>query len=135
MREECKEIKSGKKELRRFGLAAGTAWSILGIMFYLRHKEYYPVFFIFSFLFISLALIMPVFLNPVQKIGMTAGKYIGMVFTGIILAAVFYLVITPVGIVMRMLGKELLEVKLNPQADSYWIVRKPFPFDKKNYEH
>ena len=37
----------------------------------------------------------------------------------------FYLVVTPTGLVMRMLGKDLLRLRFDPQAKSYWIERRP----------
>jgi hypothetical protein len=38
---------------------------------------------------------------------------------------VFYLVVTPIGLLMRALKKDLLRLKLDPAAKSYWIVREP----------
>lgn len=127
--------KSREKEPRQFGLAAGTALGIWGTVFYLRHKVSYPYFFIFSFVLIFLALLRPVVLGPVQRVWMTIGRYIGTAFTGIILVMLFYFVITPIAVLMRMLGGDFLDVRFNPQADSYWIVREPVPFDKKNYDN
>ena len=50
------------------------------------------------------------------------------------LALLFYLVFTPVGIILRIARKDFLDRELEPQARSYWIKRKKAEFDKENYK-
>lgn len=50
---------------------------------------------------------------------------IGIVVGNLLLAVVYYLVITPIGLVFRLIGRDALHRKLDPEASSYWIERKP----------
>ncbi len=50
---------------------------------------------------------------------------IGFVIGNVLMALVFYLLVTPVGLVFRLLGRDLLDRKLDPEAPSYWSERPP----------
>jgi hypothetical protein len=52
----------------------------------------------------------------------------------IILALVYYIVLTPIGVFMRMLGKEPLSLRFDRNAESYWIKRQKGLNDKTSYE-
>jgi len=58
---------------------------------------------------------------------------IGTVVSAIILSLMFYLVFAPVGLILRLLRKDLLNRKLEPEKESYWIKRE-YVFDKDNYK-
>jgi hypothetical protein len=53
------------------------------------------------------------------------GLLMGRLVNPVVTAILFYIVITPVGLIARLLGKDLLRLKLVPGADSYWIRRMP----------
>jgi hypothetical protein len=66
-------------------------------------------------------------------VGMSYAAFpIGFVVSHIILAVVYYLVLTPIGILMRLLGYDPMRRELEPDVDSYWIEREPHP-DPKQY--
>ncbi len=50
---------------------------------------------------------------------------IGLVISHAILAAVYYAVLTPIGLLMRLVGHDPMRRRFDPQAESYWIERKP----------
>lgn len=56
-----------------------------------------------------------------RKLGVLLGRVVGPVALGVL----FYGVVAPLGVVMRLTGKDPLRLKLDPGADSYWIPRKP----------
>ena len=58
---------------------------------------------------------------------------LGWVNTRILLFLFFYLVITPVAVAARLLGKDLLAQRLDPNVDSYWIAKNEPPFDSNSY--
>lgn len=74
-------------------------------------------------------------LRPIQKIWMSLGFLIGWIVTRVILIILFYLVITPIGLLARMLGKHFLDTEFNRNTDSYWIAREPVGLDKRSYEN
>ena len=133
--EEINNIRSGRNELRKFGITMGIVLGLLGGFLLWRGKVYYPIFFIISTLFLFLGLVLPVLLKPIQKIWMVLALIMGWFMTRIILIILFYLIVTPIGLLARLFGKDFLNTKFNKNADSYWIPKKEAPFDKKNYEN
>ena len=132
--EEIKNIKSGKKELRQFGITIGVVLGCLGAWFLWQGKDgSYPLI-ITAVLFCAFGFILPLLLKPLHKLWMTLAVLLGWLMTRIILMILFYLVITPIGLMARLWGKDFLNEKLDAKAPSYWIVRKTTPFERKNYE-
>ena len=68
----------------------------------------------------------------VLALWMSAGEPIGWSVTAIAMLLVFYLAVTPVGLLMRLAGKDPMQRRLDPQAATYWIKRDPVT-DKKRY--
>ena len=73
-------------------------------------------------------------LTPLNQLWARFGLLLGNIVTHIVMGLVFFLVVTPVGIVMRIMGKDLIRKKLNKNNKSYWIKReKPFGTMKKQF--
>jgi hypothetical protein len=132
--EEIKNIKSGKKELRQFGITIGAVLGFLGAWFLWRDATgSYPLL-ITAVVFFSLGFILPRLLKPLHKLWMTLAVLLGWLMTRIILILLFYLVVTPIGLLARFCGKDFLNKKFDSKVNSYWIPRKATPFERKNYE-
>ncbi len=67
----------------------------------------------------------PGLLGPANKIWMRFGQLLGSFVNPVVLAALFYGVITPVGWMKRRFGADALRLKPDPNAASYWIERRP----------
>jgi hypothetical protein len=76
-------------------------------------------------LFLAAALLRPAMLHPLNLIWLKFGLLLHRLVNPVIMALLFYGTVLPTGLVMRMLGKDLLRLKREPDADSYWIVRQP----------
>jgi len=133
--EEIKNIKSGKRELRQFGITIGLVLGLLGSWFLWRNKEGGSLLLIAATLFLSLGFILPRLLKPFQKLWMTLAVLLGWLMTRIILTILFYLVVTPIGLLAKVSGKDFLNRKFNSNASSYWIPRKAITPEKRNYEN
>lgn len=131
---EIKNIKSDRKELRKFGIIIGIVLALWGGLLFWRGKDYYSYFFIFSVVFLILGIGAPILLKPIHKIFMTLAIFISWVGTRVILIVLFYLVFTAIGLLMRLSGKDILNLKFDREAKSYWVPRKAQKFEKKNYE-
>ena len=59
---------------------------------------------------------------------------LGSIMTRVILSVLFYLVITPIGLISKLSGKDFLDLKFDKSVSSYWIPRKKIIFEKANYE-
>lgn len=75
--------------------------------------------------FALIALVKPTLLAGLNLWWIRLGALINKVISPIVLGVLFYGVLTPVGAVIRLTGKDPLRLKLDPDADSYWIPRKP----------
>lgn len=72
-------------------------------------------------------------LIPFYKKWMAVMHVIGRIITTVILSGLFYFIFGIVGIVLRLLGKDLLDEKIEANRDSYWIAREKKKFDKESY--
>jgi Saxitoxin biosynthesis operon protein SxtJ len=75
--------------------------------------------------FALVALAKPALLARLNRLWMKLGILLGKVVSPIALGILFYGVLTPLAVVVRLTGKDPLRLKLDPGADSYWILRKP----------
>ena len=75
--------------------------------------------------FLALALARPGVLAPLNRIWTRFGLLLHRIVNPVIMGLLFYLSVVPIGIVMRLLGKDLLRLRLDKEAESYWIERKP----------
>lgn len=75
--------------------------------------------------FLLAALVMPRALKPLNIVWFKFGLVLHHVMTPLIMGLLFFLTVTPVGLLMRATGKDPMRLKRNAMADSYWIVRMP----------
>jgi energy-coupling factor transporter transmembrane protein EcfT len=75
--------------------------------------------------FALVALVSPKLLARINWLWTKLGLLLGKVVSPIALGILFYAVLTPLAVVMRLRGKDPLRLKLDPATDSYWILRKP----------
>ena len=132
--EEINNIKSTKKELREFGITVGAVIGLLGAILWWRGKEPCSYFLSLSAFLLILGLLFPIVLKPIQKIWMTIALIINWIMTRVILCFLFYLVVTPIGLLNKALGRNMLDLKFNKDAHSYWVLRNGEHFNKENYE-
>jgi hypothetical protein len=76
----------------------------------------------------------PSVMTPIHIGWMTLAFLLGWFNTRLLLGIFFYLIITPVGLLMRALGKDLLNEKFDRSAGSYWVKKDRKPFDAQGYE-
>ena len=79
---------------------------------------------IISLVFLILGLMNSKLLTPLNKLWFKFGMILGAIVAPIIMAAVFFLVVTPIGIVMRIMGKDLINKKHDKKKETYWITRR-----------
>jgi polyferredoxin len=118
----------------RFGLTVGTAFAVLGIVSWARgHVTAPQVLWALGVPLIVIALVAPSVLRPVQRVWMGAATVLGAVNTRIILSAVFFLLLTPLGLVRRLFSDPLRR-SLGDRSGSQWVRREPQPVDLARYE-
>ena len=77
---------------------------------------------VISILFLLLGLTNSKVLTPLKKGWIKLGEILGKVIAPIIMGFIYFIIITPIGIFMRLIGKDLLNIKYNKNK-SYWIKR------------
>ena len=77
---------------------------------------------IISFIFLVLGLLDSRILTPLNRIWFKFGIYLGKIVSPLIMGIIFFFVVTPIGLIMRILGKDVLNLKYN-KNQSYWIEK------------
>ena len=86
---------------------------------------------ILSLIFLILGLFNSPILSPLNLIWFKFGIFLGKIVSPFIMGVIFFLVVTPTGLIMRLLGKDLLNLKFNDNK-SYWIKKKDPKSKMKN---
>jgi len=116
------------KELRSFGLLVGGVFAGIGFWpMLVRGGDYRPAALMLAALLIAPALIFPRSLAPIHKIWMKLGHVLGWINTRIILGVVFFAVVTPMGMIRRMLHKDSMGRQSDSTRDSYRLPRQSRP--------
>ena len=116
------KIKIGSN--RSFGLVFFVVFFIIAFWSFrgnLNEIKILPLF--ISLIFLILGLIKSNLLTPLNKIWFKFGIILGAIISPIVMAVVFFLVVTPTGLIMRIMGKDLLKRKYDKTKQSYWIKR------------
>ena len=79
--------------------------------------------FILSLIFLVLGVLNSKFLTPLNKLWYKFGILLGTIVSPIVMGVVFFIVVTPIGLVMRFLGKDLLSINKNKLVSTYWVNR------------
>ena len=83
------------------------------------------LFFVSAALFFVVAIARPSILGPLNRAWAKFGLLLGQVFNPLLLGVVFFLVVTPIAVVLRLWGKDSLHLKSESNLKSYWIDRSP----------
>jgi hypothetical protein len=121
--EDIRNLKTGKRELRKFGLVVGGIFAAIGLLLLIRGKAAWPWFATPGLLLVVLGGLIPATLKYIYIGWMAMAFALGFIVSHVILTLFFFLVITPVGLVARLLGKDFLRLRLDRNAPSYWIPR------------
>jgi len=126
--------KSERQECREFGLTVGIAFVVLAAILFWLKKPAYPYLFGVGFMLVLAGLAVPRLLNPLRKGWMGASTAIGWVMTNLILCIAFFLIVTPMGLVLRLSGKKLLDRDVDRSSATYWRRRETGEFDRSRCE-
>ena len=105
------EIKLGSN--RSFGIVFFIVFVLIATYPLLNQEEVRIWSLIISFLFLFLGLLNSKILTPLNKLWFRFGLFLGKIISPIIMGVIFFLVVTPIGLLMRFFGKDVLNLKLN----------------------
>ena len=121
------------RELRKFGLGWFIILGVIAALLFWRGRPIAVYFFCLSFIGGFLAIVWPTGLRLLHQIMMMVAGFLAWINTRIILTVVFVLIFVPIGLFLRLIGKDLLNKKNNPGSKTYWIEGYIPPFDPKEY--
>ncbi len=134
LREDIKQLKTGDRDLRKFGLMVGGVFAALGLLLLWRHKGFYPYFLWPGAALVVLGAMLPRALKWVYVAWMSLAFVLGFVMAHVILTLFFFLILTPTGLLARLCGQDFLRLKLDRTARSYWIPREKKRKSPAEYE-
>ena len=109
---------------RSFGLLFFVVFLILGLWPLKNSLDPNLYLISISAVFLILGLTNSKILSPLNKLWIKFGEILGMIIAPLVMALVYFIVLTPVSLIVRIFGKDLLGLKFLKQKDSYWINRK-----------
>jgi hypothetical protein len=119
--DDLRELKRGPRELRRFGLLVGAVFAALGLIWLMRGKPHFMYPLGPGVVLMLTGALAPRTLRGVYVVWMAIALALGFVVSHVLLTLFFFLVITPVGLVARVLGKDFLRLRIERGAATYWL--------------
>ena len=104
---------------RNFGIVFFIVFLLIALWPLLNGNEFRLWSLLLSFIFLLLGIINSKFLTPLNKIWFRFGIFLGNFISPIVMGFVFFLVVTPTGLIMKLFGKDILRLKKN--KITYWI--------------
>ena len=124
-----KDIKIGSN--KSFGIVFAIVFSLIALWPLIKGHEIRLWSLTISIIFLTLGLMNSKILTPLNKLWFKLGIFLGNFIAPIIMGIIFSFVVTPTGIIMKLLGKDLIRLKKNNE-DSYWIKKKDIKSSMKN---
>ena len=114
------DIKIGSN--KSFGIVFFVVFLLISLYPLLNNEDIRIWSLVISFIFLILGILDSKILSPLNKLWFKFGIFLGKVISPIIMGFIFFLVVTPIGLIMRLLGKDVLNLK-NSDIKSYWIEK------------
>jgi RsiW-degrading membrane proteinase PrsW (M82 family) len=120
---------------RSFGLIIGLAFAAIGVWKYESGAWRHFIWIAIGAVFLLLAILMPRLLRPAKALWLRLGQLLGRFLSPVVLTAVYVFSIVPIGLLLKLFGKDSLRRADDPKSESYWIARNtpgPDPASLKN---
>lgn len=136
IKEEFKHISETRRDLRKFGLTVGGVLLAIGLLLFYFEKLSAIYFTVIGGLLILSGALFPKILKHLNKIWMSLAIILGFFMSRVILTILFYLILTPIGILAKLVGKKFMILKYDKSANTYWekrtiIHKKPIDYERQ----
>jgi len=122
------------KQLRTFGIALSIFLGGIGLIHFIKGntpQNYW--FWGAAIVTIFITLLAPILLKPIYRAALFIAHILGWINTRLILGLIYYLLFTPISLIMRLLGRDPLNRKFDKETNSYWNIRERTPKAKEQY--
>ena len=118
------QIMHNKSSNRSFGILFFIVFLIIGLWPLLNENQIRIWSISVGIIFLVLGLLNSNLLSPLNKLWVKFGEILGLIIAPIIMFIVYFIFLTPVSLIVRIFGKDLLDIKFNKKSETYWINRK-----------
>ena len=130
-----KKPQGGERDIRNFGLLFAVVSALAGAFMVWKGSRGVFIPFGLSGVFLFAGLFVPAVLRPFYVVWMRFASMLAWINTRVLLSIAFYLVLTPIGRVLRWVGKDPLDRVIDRSAATYWVKRESVKKEKQSYEH
>ena len=113
-----------KSSEKSFGILFGVVFIIISVwpLFYSNSLRVWSL--ILAIIFFLITFLKPLLLKPFNNAWIKLGELLGRIIAPIVMAIVYFLILTPLSLLVRLFGKDLIGMKFSNDIKSYWIKRK-----------
>lgn len=131
-RQEYSKIEVGSS--RSFAVVFAVVFAIIGAYPLLRGGDPRVWALVIAGAFVLVGLVYPKALQPLNVLWFKFGMLLGRIINPLVMLIIYVVTVVPIGIILRLVGKDLLSLKLDSANSSYWIVRAPPGPEPKSLE-
>jgi hypothetical protein len=123
LKEEIKFIDKSDEAVKKTGLTVGVVLILISLLLWYLGKTSFIYFSIIGGLFIILAIVAIPVLRPFHKLWMMLALLMGFVMSRVILSLLYYLILTPIGLIAKIVGKKFMPLGFDKKVATYWEKR------------
>ncbi|MEP0860393.1 MAG: hypothetical protein HRF52_03030 [Ignavibacterium sp.] len=134
LKEELKHIDTSEKAVKKTGITVGIVLIAISFILWWLGKNSFVYFSAIGGIFIILSYIAIPLLKPFHKLWIGLSLILGFVMSRVILTMLFYLVVTPIGLLAKLVGKKFMPLGFDKNEKTYWEKRENTIKQKIDYE-
>ena len=123
LKEELKHIDNSDEAVKKTGITVGIVLILISLLLWYLGRTSFIYFSIIGGLFVILAFIAIPMLRPFHKLWMMLALAMGFVMSRVILTVLYYFILTPIGLIAKLVGKKFMPVRFDKSALTYWEKR------------
>ena len=112
-----------KENNKGFGLLFFTVFLLIGLWPLIKGDSPRILFFFIALAFLILGLMNAKILSPLNRLWIKFGELLGKIIAPVVMAFIYFIILTPLSLLIRITGKDLLKVKYSNKENTYWIKR------------
>ena len=109
--------------VKSFGILFFIVFLLIGLWPKISGEELRLWSVITSFIFLILGLINSKILNPLNKYWIKLGELLGKIIAPIVMMIIYFIIVTPIALLLKIFKKDILGLKLDTKVDSYWVQK------------
>jgi hypothetical protein len=134
LKEELKHIDTSEKSVKKTGITVGVVLILISFILWWLGKNSFVYFSLVGGVFIILSYIAIPLLKPFHKLWIGLSLVLGFVMSRIILTILFYFVVTPIGLLAKLVGKKFMPLGFDKNVKTFWEKREKTVKTKIDYE-